>query len=103
MGWTTGTKQPSMTLQVEVEFDRIDNVAIDNCPRWAITASIAFIFRLWEEPNVVPLADNDKGNCGFEPHFLACAYGEVWNHTRYIEGKGIRLIRGSSSSRTVAN
>lgn len=66
MGWPTSTKQTAVTLEIKVKLDGVDDVAIDNCPRRAVPTSISLICRLWEEANMVSLANYDKRDGGFD-------------------------------------
>jgi len=75
VGRTASTEQSTVTLQIKVKLDGIDNVAVDDCASGAISAPITLIFRSWEEANMVTLANNDKGNGGGETQFFARVYG----------------------------
>jgi len=73
MGRTAGTKITTVTLQIKVELDGMDNVAVDDCASGAISAPIAVIFSAREEANAVTFADNDKRDVGVDTQFFACA------------------------------
>jgi hypothetical protein len=72
MGRTAGTEQSTVTLQIKVKFDRIDNIAVDDCASRAISALITLVLRLREEENMVTFANNDKRDGGVETQFFAC-------------------------------
>jgi len=76
MGRTASTENTTVTLQIKVELDGIDNVTVDDCASGAISAPIALIFRAGEEANMVTLSNNDKRDVGFETQFFACASDE---------------------------
>ena len=71
MGRTAGTEQSTVTLQIKVKLDGIDNVAVDDCASRAISTPIALVLRAWEEANMVTLANNDKRDGGVATHFFA--------------------------------
>jgi hypothetical protein len=77
MRWATSAKESSVTQEEKVESNWVDNVGIDNRPRWAIPASVPITCRLWEETNAMPLANDDQGNFRLNTQFFACTYGEV--------------------------
>ena len=102
MGRTAGARRSTLTLQIKVKFNGIDNVAVDNCAGEAIPARI--ICKGWEEANMVVLANNDKRDGGPETQFLHASAGK-WGlkYMRDINGGTILRMRGSSSSIIVAN
>lgn len=64
-----------MRLQVEVEFDRVHNVAVYDRAGLAVPALlVGLVLVPWldgEEPYVVALADHDHGDRWFYAHRLA--------------------------------
>ena len=73
VGRTTGSENSPVTQQIKVKFDRVDHVAVDNSAGDAIPASVTLVFER-EKPNVVPLADDDESNGGFESQTSTCIY-----------------------------
>jgi len=100
MGRTVGTEQSTatLTLQIKVKLDGMDNVAVDDCASGAITATITFIFRAREEANVVTFANNDNRDGGVETQFIACASdkGEL-----VLDNRG-RLSFRDTASKTIS-
>ena len=60
-----------MALQVEIEFGRVNHVAIHNGPSWAIPTPVC-VFGRREETNVVAFSNDDYGNLGSYSYFPAC-------------------------------
>jgi hypothetical protein len=77
VGWAAGSENSPVTQQIKVKFDRIDHVAVDNSASDTISASVTLILNTREKPNVVPLADYDKSNGGFEFQLSTCTYVDV--------------------------
>ena len=71
MGRTAGTEQSTVTLQIKVKFDRIDNIAVDDCASGAIPAPIALVIRPREEANMVAFANDNKCDGRVETQFFA--------------------------------
>lgn len=71
MRWSTGSEQPSMTLQIKVELRRVCNLPVDNGTRRAIPASVSVLGLLWEEPDMVALADHNHRNFRLDTEFGA--------------------------------
>jgi hypothetical protein len=71
MGRTAGTEQSTVTLQIKVKFDRIDNIAVDDCASGAISAPITLVVRPREEANMVTFANNNERDGGVESQFFA--------------------------------
>lgn len=60
-------KQPGVRLEVEVKFDGVCHVAVDDCAGLAVLTPVCLlgIVRVdGEESHVVPLADHDEGDGG---------------------------------------
>jgi hypothetical protein len=92
-----------MTLEVKVEFDRVNHITVDNRAGNTIPASVTLIFNAREEANVVPLANDDESDGRLDTQFDTRIYVNVRSlHARHW-GSGILRISGSSSSRTVWN
>ena len=72
MGRATGANNSPVTQQIKVKFDRINHVAVDNSASDAIPASVTLTLNTREKANVVPLADYDKSNGGFEFQLSTC-------------------------------
>ena len=83
MGGTTGTKDTSMTQEIEVEFDRVNDIAVDNRAGDTISASVTLIIPGREEANVMPLANDNKCDCGFYTQFYACLCVDIRKRTRH--------------------
>jgi hypothetical protein len=78
VGRATGTENSPVAQQIKIKFDRINHVAVDNSASDAIPAFwVTFTWSTWEKPNVVPLADYDKSNGGFEFQLSTCTYVDV--------------------------
>jgi hypothetical protein len=77
VGWSTGTEDSSVTQEVEVKFDRVNDITVDNSAGDAISASVTLIFLSREEANVVPLPDNDESDSGFDTQFSTSTYINV--------------------------
>jgi hypothetical protein len=77
VGRATGAENSPVTQQIKVKFDGVDHVAVDNSASDAIPASVTLILRTREKPNVVPLADYDKSDRGFEFQLSTCTYVDV--------------------------
>ena len=75
MGWATGAENSPVTQQIKVKFDGINHVAVDNSASDAIPAFITLILSTREKANVVPLADYDESDGGFETQFNTRIYG----------------------------
>jgi len=78
MGRSAGTENTSVTLQIKVELDGMNNVAVDDCASWAISTPISLIFIAREEANVVMFGNNDERDVGVEAQFFARACGRSW-------------------------
>ena len=109
MGGTAGASRSTLTLQIKVKFNGIDNVAVDNCAGEAIPARITC--KAWEEANMVVLANNDKRDGGAETQFFARVCGEVgieiyerykWRDHTSDEGELVLDNRGKLSFRDTA-
>ena len=74
MGWATGAENSPVTQQIKVKFHRVDHIAVDNSAGDAISASITLILRTREKPDVVPLADYNESDRGFEFQLSTCTY-----------------------------
>ena len=77
MGWATGAENSPVTQEIKVKLNRVDHITVDNSASDAIPASITLILRTREKPNVVPLADYDKSDGGFETQFRTRIYVNV--------------------------
>jgi hypothetical protein len=77
VGRATGAENSPVTQQIKVKFHRVDHIAVDNSASDAIPASVTLILRTREEPNVVPLADYDESDRGFEFQLSTCTYVDV--------------------------
>jgi hypothetical protein len=77
VGWTTGAENSPVTQQIKVKFDRVNHVAVDNSASNTIPTSISLIWNGWEKPNVVPLADYNESDGGFETQFDTRIYVDV--------------------------
>ena len=65
MRWPTSSQQATVTLQIEIEFGWVRNLAIDHGAGRAITTPISGLGVLREEPDVVALANNNQGDLRF--------------------------------------
>ena len=93
-----------MTLQIEIEFGRMNHVTIHDGASRAISAPICDARRR-EETNVMTFSDNNDGDLRINTGLLACPY-ESRMSKRYIcteSGSNRPWIRGSSFSRTCLN
>lgn len=63
MGRARSPQGSCMRLEIEIEFERMNNDRVDDRP-WLTVAKIIFASAEWEEPGVVTLLDNDKGDRG---------------------------------------
>lgn len=102
MGRTTGAEDPSVAKEVEVKFDRVNDIAVNNSAGDAISTSVTLIFTSREEANVVPLPNDDESDGGFDTQFGTRIYVNVRRYETW-GAEGVLRISGSSSSRTVAN
>lgn len=59
MGGPRGSQQASVRLQIEIEFDRVYDVAVDDGAGSAVPATIGFALVHGEEADVMPLADDN--------------------------------------------
>lgn len=71
---TTGTEDSSVTQEVEVKLDGVNDITVDNSASDAISASVTLTFISWEEANMVPLPNDDESDSGFDTQLGACAY-----------------------------
>jgi len=92
MGRTAGAKRSTLTLQIKVKFNGIDNIAVDDCASEAISARITC--KAWEEANMVMLANNDKGDGGAEAQFLARVSDEA---DLVFDNRGKLSVRGTAA------
>jgi hypothetical protein len=82
VGRTTCTKDSPMTLEVEVEFHRVDHIAVDNRAGEAISASVALVISAREEANMVSLANDNKRDCRFYLQPRTRFYMDIRRRTR---------------------
>ena len=73
----TRTKDSSVTQEIEVKLDRVDDITVDNSAGNTISASVTLIFLSREEPNVVPLPNDDESDGGFHTQFSTSLYIDV--------------------------
>ena len=66
-----------MTLEVKVEFDRVNHITVDNRAGNTIPASVTLIFNAREEANVVPLANDDESDGRLDTQFDTRIYANV--------------------------
>jgi hypothetical protein len=71
MGRTAGTERTTMTLQIKVKFDGIDNIAVDDCASRAVSAPITLVIRPREEANMVTFSNDNKRDGGVETQIFA--------------------------------
>lgn len=102
MRGTAGTENPPVTQEIKVKLYRVNHVGVDDRAGDAIATPVTLVLRTREEPNVVPLANDNKCDCGFYIQFCTRPCVDIRRGTKHGES-GILRIRGSSSSRTVAN
>jgi len=68
---TTCSEKATVALQIEVKFGGMSNVAIDDSACWAVTTPIGVPMILWEKSNVMPLANDNDRDSGFDLEFVA--------------------------------
>ena len=71
VGRSRSSEETAMALQVEIEFGRVNYVAIHNGTGRTVPTSIC-VFGRREEANVVAFPNDDNGNLGSYSYFLAC-------------------------------
>jgi len=64
-GWARGAKETRVTLDVEIELDRMHNRSVDNSARSTVAAPVGVLLAHGEEASVVALLDGDVGERGF--------------------------------------
>jgi hypothetical protein len=89
VGRTTGAEDSPVTLEVKVEFDRVNHITVDNRAGNTIPASVTLIFNAREEANVVPLPNDDESDGRLDTQFDTRIYVNVRSlvSTRDILGK----------------
>jgi hypothetical protein len=71
MRGATRPQKTTVALEIEVKLGRMGNLTIDDSARWAVTTPVGIPGVLWEESDVMPLANNNHGDSWFDFEFLA--------------------------------
>lgn len=70
MSGAAGSQKTAMRLEIEIEFDWVDDVRVNNGARGAVAASVSFIRRFGEESDVVTFANDDHGDLRVDVEIL---------------------------------
>ena len=73
-------KQPSVTIQIIVGFNRADDTRVDDRARGAVTAPVSLKVGSGEENYIVVLAHDDECDFRFKTQFFTGAFDGIRDH-----------------------
>jgi hypothetical protein len=85
---STGTEDSSVTQEIEVELDGVNDITVDNGAGDAVSASITLILLSREEANVVPLPNDNESDSRFHTQFSTGIYINVRRYETQLGEKG---------------
>ena len=91
-------KQPSLAIQIIVEFNRADDTRVDDRARGAVTALVSLKVGSGEENYIVVLAHDDECDFRFKPQFFTGAFDGIRDHWESKEERKQDVLRMRLSS-----